>query len=78
MVNLSTNRIAEMGNKIMEVLNDNKLRNSELRIYVDKESFLKIDEDLYYRQNPEGTDFVQSIDEIQVVFDNLKLSIIKT
>lgn len=78
MVNLSTNKIAEIGNKITEVLNSVRISNSELKIYVDNESFRKIDEDLYYRQNPDGDSFKESNDNIKIIFDNLTILIVKT
>lgn len=78
MINLSTSKIAEIGNKLTELFNGIKISNSELKIYVDDYSFLKIDEDLYYRQNPNGEDFKESEEQIDVLFDNVKISILKT
>lgn len=78
MINLSTNKITEIGNKITEVLNNARISNSELKIYVDNESFRKIDEDLYYRQNPDGDNFQESNDSIKIIFDNLTMLIVKT
>lgn len=54
----------------------NKEKN-ELKIYVDEESFKKIDEDMYYRQFPDGKDFVPSDDIILINFDYLTISIVR-
>lgn len=55
---------------------DNKERN-ELKIYVDEESFNKIDEDIYYRQFPDGKDFKPSDDTIFVNFEFIRIVISK-
>ena len=50
---------------------------NEIRIYVDEESFKKIDEDMYYRQFQDGKDFIPSDDTILINFDYITISIVK-
>lgn len=76
MVNFSTQNIAD----IVETLSM-KLReygytgNANLSVEVDKDTFKKIDEDLYYRQFPEGKDFVPSQGEIIVTLGPVALTV---
>jgi hypothetical protein len=50
---------------------------SVLEIYLDDERFKKMDEDLFYRNNPKEDKFIPSDNEIVVNFVNLKVRIIK-
>ena len=77
MILLSTNEILELGetlyNKVMKL----NIPSSELIIEVDDLSFKKIDEDLYYRQNPNGEDFIESEKEINVKYKTVNIKIKK-
>lgn len=78
MINLTTNEIFKIGMELSDNLLSNKLVNgNKLILNVDSESFKKIDEDLYYRNNPDGKDFVPSFSEINVKFPYLDIIIIK-
>lgn len=70
--------LMELGSNIEQqlLLYNNKERN-ELKIYVDEESFKKIDEDMYYRQFPDGKDFQPSDDTIIINFEYLRIIISK-
>lgn len=60
-VSLNTAKIAEIGNKIITMLHESGVDTvSQLTINVDSHTLRKIDEDLYYRRNPNGEDFVPS------------------
>lgn len=58
------------------VHNDVKISNI-LTLRVDKDIFHKIDEDIYYRQFPEGTEFQPSEDEITIQFEHLTIKLMK-
>lgn len=78
MVNLTTNEIFKMGMELSNNLALNKIINdNKLLLKVDEESFRKIDEDLYYRNYPDGKDFEQSFSEINVKFPYLDIIICK-
>lgn len=73
-VTLSSNKIFELGEYIAKFLNDNGLRlENDLVIKVTKDELKKIDEDLYYRNKPEGKEFVPSDNDVVVKFDNLNV-----
>lgn len=70
--------IAEIGLYVSNWLHRFHLsRESELVIPLSEDVFRKIDEDLYYRQNPDGTDFVPSEDEIAINFENCSIKFVK-
>lgn len=78
MVNLTTNEIFKMGMELSNNLALNKIINdNKLFLKVDEESFKKIDEDLYYRNYPDGKDFEPSFSEINVKFPYLDIIICK-
>lgn len=78
MVNLTTNEIFKIGMDLSNNLALNKIINdNKLFLKVDKESFKKIDEDLYYRNYPDGKDFEPSFSEINVKFPYLDIIICK-
>lgn len=78
MVTLTTNEIYKMGHELSQSLIKNKVTlKNELNIKVDDESFKKIDEDLYYRSNPNGDDFSPSQSKIKVTFPCLEIFIYK-
>ena len=78
MVNLTTNEIFKIGMELSNNLFSNKLINdNKLILNVDDESFKKIDEDLYYRNNPNGKDFEPSFSQINVKFPYLDIIIKK-
>lgn len=74
MVNFSTQNIADIvetvGSKLAEY---GYTGNTKISVEVDKPTFKKIDEDLYYRQFPDGKDFVPSEGEIIVTLGTLSL-----
>lgn len=67
MVNFSIKNISDiidtLDSKLYEYGYDN---NARIEISVNKQEFRKIDEELYYRQFPDGKDFVPSEEEIIV------------
>lgn len=69
--------IFELGQTISTRLkNDGVTQESELCIYVNKEQFRKVDEDLFYRnKTDESQEFVPSEGEIIVNFGNLIMTI---
>lgn len=78
MINLTTNEIFKIGMELSDNLIANKLfKKNKLLLQVDDESFKKIDEDLYYRNNPDGKDFEPSFSEIDVKFPYLDIVIYK-
>lgn len=78
MVNLTTNEIFKIGMELSNNLALNKIiNNNKLFLKVDEESFKKIDEDLYYRNYPDGKDFEPSFSEINVKFPYLDIIICK-
>ena len=79
MVTLTTNEIARMGSVLSEILTENHaIECNELKIVVDDESFLKIDEDLFYRnRKDEKQEFRPSDKQIVVNFPNVRLYIKK-
>lgn len=78
MVTLTTNEIYMIGHNLSQSLIKNKVvYKNELNIKVDEESFTKIDEDLYYRNNPNGTDFTPSHSTIKITFPCLEINVYK-
>ena len=71
---LSSNKIFELGEYIAKFLLDNGLdQENDLVIKVSKEELKKIDEDLYYRNKPEGKEFIPSDNDVVVKFENLNI-----
>lgn len=77
MILLSTNEILELGETLYDKMSKLKIPSSELIINVDSMSFKKIDEDLYYRQNPNGEDFIESEKEINIKYKTINIKILK-
>ena len=78
MVTLTTNEIYKMGHELSQSLIKNKVTlKNELNIKVDEESFKKIDEDLYYRSNPNDDNFSPSQSKIKITFPCLEIFIYK-
>ena len=79
MVTLKTNEIARIGSVLSEILTENHaVECNELKIVVDDESFLKIDEDLFYRnRKDEKQEFRPSDKQIVVNFPNVRIYIKK-
>ena len=77
MIMLNTNKIQEIGDYISEQMRQLNINDSMLLINVDKESFKKIDEDLFYRinENNKEKEFIPSEKEIIISFPNVKLII---
>lgn len=67
-------KLMKLGQMITNELKDMRF-NSEcvLTMKLDKDKLLKLDEDLYYRQYPDGKDYVPTDGEINVKFDNLTI-----
>ena len=71
---LNSIKIYELGEYISKYLNDNGLtQENDLVINVTKEQLRKIDEDLYYRNKPEGQEFTPSDTDVVVKFENLNM-----
>ena len=71
---LNSIKIYELGEYISKYLSDNGLSNdNSLVIGVSKEGLKKIDEDLYYRNKPEGKEFTPSDTDVVVKFENLNI-----
>lgn len=71
---LNSVKIFELGEYIAKYLNDNGLRKeNDLVINVTQEQLRKIDEDLYYRNKPEGKEFTPSDTDVVVKFENLNM-----
>jgi hypothetical protein len=67
-------KIFELGEYIAKFLTDNGLvKENDLVIKVTKEELKKIDEDLYYRNKPEGKEFTPSDNDVVVKFENLNI-----
>lgn len=74
MVKLSSNKIFELGEYITKFLRENGVeKESDLLIRVDKSDLKKIDEDLYYRNKPEGGEFTPSDENVIVNFENFNI-----
>ena len=73
---LNSYKIFEIGEDISKRLHECGItKKSKLAINVTNDELRKIDEDLYYRNNPNGTDYVPSDGELLVTFDNLIIEI---
>lgn len=74
---LGTSSIVELGSIISANLNDNGVvTQSELVIYLDKDEFKMVDEDLFYRNRKDNDEeFVPSEGEIIINFDLVKIII---
>jgi len=71
---LNSNKIFELGDYVANFLKDNGLNHeNDLVIKVKKGELKKIDEDLYYRNKPEGKEFVPSDNDVIVKFENLNI-----
>lgn len=70
--------IVNIGREIEELmLSCMHQEKSEFTIYVDESTFKKLDEDIYYRQFPDGKDFRPSDDTIVVNLEYLVVFIKK-
>lgn len=72
-----TMSIFELGQLISAKLKDDGItQQSELYIYVDKEQFKKVDEDLFYRnKKSDNQEFIPSEGEIDINFEGVKVII---
>lgn len=79
--NFSAYNIYEMGEKISNELSKDGVNiDNKLTIKVNQENFKKIDEDLFYRLNPdkdERGEFIPSDSMIEIKFENLSIVIEK-
>ena len=72
MTTLGFDKIYEIGSYLDKRLFMEGIDKSKLDIYVNnKDELRKIDEDLYYRQHPNGTDFIPSDDMITINFEHV-------
>lgn len=70
--------ILELGKLVeKQLIQYNNREHNELKIYVGEDDFKKIDEDMYYRQFPNGEDFQPSDNMILINFEYLKIIISK-
>ena len=71
---LNSMKIFGLGEYIAKFLTENGLvKENDLVIKVTKEELKKIDEDLYYRNKPEGKEFTPSDNDVVVKFENLNI-----
>jgi hypothetical protein len=71
---LNSIKIYELGEYVTKFLHDNGLTiENDLVIRVSKENLKKIDEDLYYRNKPDGNEFIPSDSDVVVKFENLNI-----
>ena len=71
---LNSIKIYELGEYVTRFLHDNGLTiENDLVIRVSKENLKKIDEDLYYRNKPDGNEFIPSDSDVVVKFENLNI-----
>lgn len=80
MVYLNSNELSEIGTYLSDKIASHKLdKNAEFTIEVDEESFKKIDEDLFYRNNVDGKgEFTPSFSIITVKFPFVNIIIKKS
>ncbi len=77
-IKLDKNTLIMLGNTVSEILSKaNVKEESMLHIKVDKHSFQKIDEDLFYRNEDTNKEFQPSENEILLKFNNLLIFIDK-
>lgn len=70
--------LIELGGTIEKQLVHNDVKKDNvLTLVINKELFSKIDEDIYYRQFPDSTDFKPSENEITINFEFLKIKLLK-
>lgn len=76
-INFGTVNIFELGQLISKKLKDDGITTpSELFVYVTNKEFQKIDEDLFYRNKKDESEiFVPSENEINILFDLVKIII---
>ena len=68
--------LKELGDYISNFMKEKEIdTENQLTITVDKNTLYKLDEDIYYRINPEGKDFKYADNEINLLFENLKIQI---
>ena len=71
---LNSIKIYDLGEYVTKFLHDNGLTiENDLVIRVSKENLKKIDEDLYYRNKPDGNEFIPSDSDVVVKFENLNI-----
>ena len=73
--NFGTASIYELGQMISSKLSEDGItQKAELVIYLNKEEFNMVDEDLFYRSRKnENDDFIPSQGMIDINFDNIKI-----
>lgn len=71
---LNSIKIFELGEYINKFLHENGIDSeSDLVVKVTKDELKKIDEDLYYRNKPEGKEFLPSDNDVVVKFEKLNI-----
>ena len=76
-IKFGTMNIFELGQSITAKLREDGItKQSQLIVYVDKDEFKKIDEDLFYRNKEDDSqEFVPSEGEIDINFELVKIII---
>ena len=70
--------ILELGRELEKKMVKFNIKNKNMLSFeISPEEFKKIDEDIYYRQFPDGKDFQPSESEIQITFRHLTIIIKK-
>ena len=74
-----TMSIFELGNMVSSKLKEDGItQQSKLYIYLNKEEFKKVDEDLFYRNRKDEKDeFIPSEGEIDIKFNGVKIVIME-
>lgn len=74
---LNAFELFELGEKLDKRLHDDGIsEKSILELKVSTDELKKIDEDLFYRNNPKDTEYIPSEGEVLVNFKNLTIKII--
>lgn len=77
-VNLTSVNIYELAVTMIDKLREYSFYDeATITLPVDADTFKKVDEDLYYRNFPDGDDFVPSDREINVQVENVLVKLVK-
>jgi len=68
--------IIKLGTKISQELKSLRIdKECVMSISIGNDNLHKLDEDFYYRNFPDGKDYVPTDGELDIKFDNLKITI---
>jgi hypothetical protein len=74
MLKLNSGKIFELGEYVSNFLHENGVTlESDLLVRLTKDDLKKVDEDLYYRNKPEGEEFTPSDENVIVNFDGFNI-----